>query len=173
MTGAVATRINLRGEADYKDIASKLLEKPGDAAFVRRGKLRSVVIKCPDGCGETLVINVDDRAEKAWRLIRRGKNLTLFPSVWRDGGCGSHFIVWKSNIIWCGKDEDDFRPTYDPGLEQRVLAALQASKYRKFGDVANELDEDPWEVLQACKSLVWKGFATQGPGRDLDLFRVR
>lgn len=55
---------------------------------------KSVKFLCPCGCGEVLSINVMRGAGKAWRIVfdlRRG--LSLYPSVWLDVGCESHFIL--------------------------------------------------------------------------------
>ena len=97
-----ATRIRQRGTTEYRDEANLLLEEPGDAVLVERGVPRSLVMRCPDGCGETLAINLDRRAGKAWRLhTEKNATLSLYPSVWKADGCRSHFIVRQSRIIWC------------------------------------------------------------------------
>src|SRR3954451_5083712 len=126
MTGP-ARCIRLRGEAEYREDGEGLLEKPGDAVLVRRGALRSVLMRCPDGCGETLVVNLDPRAGKAWKLDMRAGKATLYPSVWRDGGCGSHFIVWRGHVLWCDRfEEGNVEPSYDAAaLQRRVLEPLR------------------------------------------------
>jgi hypothetical protein len=88
-----ARKVRMVGDAEYRDQAEATLGQPGDASLILRGRPRAIVMACPDGCGETLVVNLDGRAGKAWRFDMRRGGLTLFPSVWRDGGCGSHFIV--------------------------------------------------------------------------------
>lgn len=100
-----ARMVRLVGDAEYRDQAEASLSTPGDASMVFRSRPRSIVMACPDGCGETLVINLDSRADKAWRFDMRGEGLTLFPSVWREGGCESHFIVWRGHILWCDRFE--------------------------------------------------------------------
>lgn len=96
------TRVRHRGTTEYRDEAKALLEKPGDVVLVERGVPRSFVMRCPDGCGETLAINLDRRAGKAWRLqAEQNSTVSLYPSVWKADGCRSHFIVRKSRIIWC------------------------------------------------------------------------
>src|SRR5437899_8481676 len=113
MTSA-ARLTRLLGEAEHRDEGEALLQAPGDAVLVRRGTLRSVLMRCPDGCGETLVVNLDPRAGKAWKLDMRTGKATLYPSVWRDGGCGSHFIVWRAHVLWCDRfEEDNVEPSYD------------------------------------------------------------
>lgn len=113
-----------------------------------------MVMRCPDGCGQMLSVNLDSRSGKAWRLYGRGDQLTLFPSVWRDDGCKAHFIVWKNRIIWC--DARDPVGWDDPTLVARVGEILEAASPRAmdYEDIALRLGEIPWEVLWACHALV-------------------
>lgn len=167
-----ARTLRLRGQAEYRDEAENALEQPGDAALVFRGLPRSLLIKCPDGCGETLVVNLDKRAGKAWGLDLRGGVPTLYPSVWRDGGCGSHFIVWRGRILWCDRYEDgNVEPDYDIKLETRVLAALDVREFRSAEDIAWQLDEIPWEVSRAARRLVSQGSAEADRRPRIDWFR--
>jgi uncharacterized protein DUF6527 len=73
--------------------------------IVKRGGLRWVVFRCPCGCGDLLTVNVDRRVPPNWRVIHRGKSVTLMPSVWRTSGCRSHFILWKSQV-WLFRNWD-------------------------------------------------------------------
>lgn len=173
MTGP-ARWIRLRGEAEYRDEGEGLLEKPGDAVLVRRGALRSVLMRCPDGCGETLVVNLDPRAGKAWKLDMRAGKATLYPSVWRDGGCGSHFIVWRGHALWCDRfEEGNVEPSYDAAaLERRVLGALRRRELRSAEEVAIELDEIPWEVAKAGHALARRRLVVCGSGRQRDWFAL-
>jgi hypothetical protein len=172
---AVARHLSLRGSGEYRDEAEALLAAPGDAATVRRGRLRSLLIKCPDGCGETLVVNLDARAGKAWRLYERADGISLFPSVWRADGCESHFIVWSDHILWCGIwDEDNVEPAYMAELEARALAELESDEptsYRSSVAIADALAEIPWAVARALRRLVGLGRAEEGRDRLRDHFR--
>jgi len=52
--------------------------------------------------------------------------LTLFPSVWRDTGCQSHFNIWRDRILIFGIGEHGRRDPirYDvDSLSERVLKA--------------------------------------------------
>jgi hypothetical protein len=69
MTGFVTT-ISLKGVAERQPEAAKLIAKAGDVALVERGVLRSLVICCPDGCGEVITVNLDSRSGPAWRIQR-------------------------------------------------------------------------------------------------------
>lgn len=166
--------VMMRGEVEYRDEADSLLKEPGDAVLVKRGQPRALVMRCPDGCGETLAVNLDPRAGKAWRLDTRRGGATLYPSVWREGGCGSHFIVWRGRILWCDRFErDNVEPPYDPALEEIVYHLLDASRLRSAEELADELDELPWEVSRAGRRLVQRGYAEAGLGRLRDHFRKR
>jgi Family of unknown function (DUF6527) len=170
----IARKVNLLGAAEYRDEGEKMLKAAGDAVVVHRGTLRSVLMRCPDGCGETLVVNLDARAGKAWKLDMRAGKVTLYPSVWRDGGCGSHFIVWRGHVLWCDRfEEGNVEPSYDAAaLERRVLGALRKHKLRSAEEVAVELDEIPWEVARAGHALARRRLAVCGSGRQRDWFAL-
>lgn len=161
MTELPARRLHLVGEAEYRGDAEALLVKPGDTAFVHRGLLRSAIMACPDGCGETLVINLDPRAAKAWRLDQRGEGPTFFPSVWKANGCKSHFIVWRGYILWCDRfDKGNIEPAYDTSLEELVLKSLNESHAKTGEQIANEIDEIVYDVDRAARNLTRKGLVS-------------
>lgn len=164
--------VRLCGEAEYRDEGEKLLTEAGDAALIQRGRPRSILVKCPDGCGETLVINLDTRAGKAWRLDMRRGRPTLYPSVWRDGGCGSHFIVWSGHILWCDHfARGNVEPEYDEALEERLMSVLRREEFRSVEEIASELEEIPWEVSRAAHRLAQRGLVEAGRGIQRDSFR--
>ena len=170
----VARNVNLVGVAEYRDEGEKMLKAAGDAVVVHRGILRSVLMRCPDGCGETLVVNLDPRAGKAWKLDMRAATTTLYPSVWREGGCRSHFIIWRGHVLWCDRFEDgNVEPNYDTAaLERRVLGALRRPKLRSAEEIAVELDEIAWEVARAGHALARRRLAVSGLGSQRDWFAL-
>ena len=97
---------------NHHEAREALRHDPMIAAVVMRDRPRSVVFRCPCRCGETLVINLDPGAGRAWRLRSDEHGLTLMPSVWRTTGCQSHFIVWRSGIWWCAYDEESENEDY-------------------------------------------------------------
>src|SRR5258708_19925116 len=111
-----------RGIADRNSNAMQLLNSPGYYARVFRGVPRAIVMKCPDDCGETLTINLDGRTGPAWRIFERAGRLTIYPSVWKDSGCRSHFIVWNDQLLWC--DDQDIAAWDDPALLSAVRRLL-------------------------------------------------
>jgi hypothetical protein len=133
---------------------------------------------CPSGCGDELAINLDRRAGPAWRLYRTEAALTLFPSVWRDTGCESHFIIWRSRIYLFGSkadDEDGDRLDLWSGEtavgREVVLSALSPSNFEDVPTIADRLDALPWEVLMVCRQLVRDDLAIEGQGRHRTCFR--
>jgi hypothetical protein len=158
-----ARKLQLLGSAAYRDEAETMLAAPGDAALVERGILRSLIMRCPDGCGETLVVNLDPRAGKAWRLYRRREAVSIYPSVWRDGGCESHFIIWKDRILWCEPfEEGNEEPDYDPAIEPLVLDVLPVNRFIDPVTIAQQLDLIVWDAGKALRRLVARGEAREG-----------
>ena len=159
-----AERVRWRGTVSRRDEARPLLVQAGDVALIERGCPRSLVIKCPCGCGEELTVNLDRRVGDAWRLYRRPRGLTVYPSVWREGGCSSHFIIWDDRVLMC-----DSEPAWEGGsdteLVARVLHAIPAGDLRSFAQVADSLEEAPWDVLRCCRDLVKQGLAHEGQDR--------
>jgi hypothetical protein len=123
---------------------------------------------CPDGCGEELTINVDRRSGPAWRYYLNGTALSIYPSIWRDTGCGSHFIVWRSKLYWCDWDDELEAPSDE--LVQRTQETL-SDEFVSYLAIADVLGAVPWEVLSACYALRRRGLAESGRGRLRDHFR--
>lgn len=147
------TRIALKGTTERHAEALKELAGPGDVVLVVRGITRSAAIMCPDGCGEVISVNLDDRAGPAWRIYERDGQLTLYPSVWRKSGCEAHFIVWRDRLLWCD-GSDDARWNDDEGKLQ-ILNALPPSDAEPihFERLAERLGMIPWECVWSCHAL--------------------
>lgn len=73
--------------------------KPGALVLVMPGKRpKSLKFLCPCGCNDTISINLMPETGKAWRLTSdQNGTLSLYPSVWLDVGCCSHFILRRNN----------------------------------------------------------------------------
>lgn len=162
-------RLKVTGTFTSQHEAAASLVQTGDAALVERGRPRLLLIKCPCGCGDTLVINLDRRAGPAWRLYSRGNALTLFPSYWRDTACESHFILWKNKLYWCDWDDDSIWEK-SSDFEDRVFDIL-SNQFINYELLADQLQEIPWDVLQACHALVRKGRAEMNLPRRKGEFR--
>jgi len=155
----------LRGTVESRGDANPLLQEPGDYVLVRRGQLRLALLSCPDGCGETVVVNLDARAGKAWRFYSTRRGASLYPSVWRDTGCQSHFIVWNDRILLFGSNDLESTSEVDEALARRVVGALAGRVDVDFRDLADELVEVPWEVLETCNGLVDRRLVRKGSAR--------
>lgn len=163
-----AKRIYLKEQVAHRHEANALLTAPGVTALVFRGVARSIAMACPDGCGEQLTVNLDSRAGPAWRYYVDGEDLSLFPSVWRETGCKSHFIVWRSKIYWC--DWHDELDAPQATLVEQVEKALTA-EFTSFVAIADQLGAVPWAVLSACKHQARRGIAERGTGKLEGHFR--
>ena len=168
--------ISLKAELGSRAGASSYLKVAGDAVLIQRGIPRWLLLRCPCGCGEEVPVNLDPRAGKAWRMYRGlSTGLSLFPSVWRDTGCQSHFIIWRDSILMIGtgygraytpRDSLDFLP-----LARRVLEAWPRGHLVSYVDVADALQEIPWDVQEACQALVKAGDLVQATGSRRGWFR--
>lgn len=163
-----AQEIRWCGKASNHADASKLLKQPGDVSLIERGRPRWLLIRCPSGCGETISLNVDRHAGPAWRLYWRGSQLSVYPSVWMEEGCESHFIVWRSRVDWIGGDSLE---EAEERLRADVLRVMDVSRLRSFSEIADELDQVPWDVLHACRKLVKDGRAIEGGDHERGSFR--
>lgn len=166
-----SSKLYFKGRVSQRHEATPLLIEPGATVLVVRGVPRSVAIACPDGCGEQLTINLDPRSGPAWRFYEEpGATISLYPSVWRDTGCKSHFIVWKSRVYWCDRHEGLESPSED--VKQRTLAAL-TPQFLPYHALATRLGIVPWAVLSACDTLCRLGQAEAGTGNLSSHYRKK
>lgn len=169
-----ARRLQFKGTVQSRGEASGILESPGDAVLIERGRPRWLLISCPCGCGEEFPINLDSRSGPAWRLYKNQRTgLSLFPSVWRDSGCFSHYVIWRNQILMFGQRErefDDTSQTYGIGLAEAVFDHLPTMGLIDFSEVADALGEVPWDVLMVCRQLTRKGLAREGMGKQRGSF---
>lgn len=168
-------RVNIKGVVESRSDVGSLLREPGDAVIIQRGQPRWMLLRCPCRCGEDIPINLDRRSGKAWRYYPGSdEQVTLFPSVWRDTGCQSHFIVWRGRILLLDYDEDESEPL--PGLAdlvEQVRLRWPRSTLTSYVDIAEQWGEIPWDVLEACRRLVREGILVEGSGRERSMFRRR
>ncbi len=151
----------LRGTVSHRDEASGLLTAAGDAVLVERGFPRLLVLSCPCGCGDEIPINLDPKAGPAWRcFIDRRKGTTLYPSVWRESGCGSHFVLWNGTYHLFGRDsglDDELGSKSDKRHGDLILAYLKGRPPVPFAAIAEALSLIPWDVLSLCRRMVREG----------------
>ena len=163
-----AQTLSFQGTVEHRHEADERLNALGEAVLVRRSVDRSLTMLCPDGCGETLTVNLDRRSGPAWRLYVEDRDVSLFPSVWRHTGCCSHFIIWRSRIYWSDWSEELSSTSEE--FEQRVLAGLSGA-LQPYPVVADALDVVPWAVLSACQRLCRRGLVVEGVDKQLGWFR--
>lgn len=66
----------------------------------------AVAMLCPCGCGETIELMVMGGVFPRWDVsIGRRKRVSLYPSVWVQSGCRSHFWLKDGRVIWCKGDQ--------------------------------------------------------------------
>jgi Family of unknown function (DUF6527) len=165
-----AETFSIVGTAGRYSEAAMLIKKPGDCAVVERtGVRRQILISCPDGCGETLSINLDPASGPAWHLYFRRGRWSLFPSIDRPTGCLSHFILWGGQITWCEPDTYGTEPD-TPDIGGRILEVISPGTILSFVAIADQIDEVPWDVLRCCRRLVRGGLLTEGLGRRRGVF---
>jgi hypothetical protein len=164
----VVATVSSRADADA------FLRRDGDAVLVKRGVDRLLVFRCPDGCGEILPVNLDRRAGMAWSLYEKDGRCSLFPSVWRDTGCQSHFVVWANRVFLFGK----FDPNEESWLSEMevdcdvVLEQLSGERFVPFEQLADDLGWLPWDVLGCCRNLQRRGRVEEGKGDLKGAFRL-
>jgi hypothetical protein len=57
---------------------------------------------CPCGCGGTLQMSLLSESHPRWEFTEDDDGTpTLYPSIWRQVGCRSHFFLRKGVVIWC------------------------------------------------------------------------
>lgn len=146
--------------------ASAHLKRPGDAVIVDRQGPRWLVLSCPCGCGAEVPVNLDRRAGPAWRMYESAKGTSIYPSVWRDTDCKSHFIIWRDDILMLGaRYGESWMDEAEPGerdLMQQVLEALSDHE-KSAEEISDQIpDSEPWEVLRCCRRLCTLGRAMEG-----------
>jgi hypothetical protein len=91
------TRFRIEFVEDTPDSISE------DIVFVvQDGNLPELLaFKCPCGCNARIILNLLPDASPKWSYVidEEGK-INVYPSIWRQIGCKSHFFVKESNVDW-------------------------------------------------------------------------
>ena len=73
-------------------------------------KYKWVMFRCPCHCGDVITLSLQPIHTPSWKLsLSEEKRPTLYPSVWRDSGCYSHFWVKDGRVFWCLNTGNDPR----------------------------------------------------------------
>lgn len=169
-------KLTYKATVPSRAAASSYLKDPGDAVIVDRQGPRWLILACPCGCGSEIPVNLDPRAGSAWSLYKGNKGISVYPSVWRDTDCESHFIILRNTIFMLGSRHDD-RWLYEnteneEGLEKETLRRLSSSRDQNYEEISASIaDCIPWDVLRCCRKLCRKGLAVEGRGENTGRFR--
>jgi hypothetical protein len=69
----------------------------------------AAALRCPCGCEDVIHLSLVHDARPSWRLQKhRNGHVTLLPSVRRTVGCRSHFIIYRSRVIWCLHEVEEY-----------------------------------------------------------------
>jgi hypothetical protein len=76
---------------------------------------KSVKFICPCGCGEVVSVNLMPESGKAWQIEYEPKyGMSLWPSVWLNVGCCSHFILRRNKArLLFGKMPEMSKDAYE------------------------------------------------------------
>jgi hypothetical protein len=111
----------------------------------------------------------------AWRFYANAHaGISIFPSIWRENGCKSHYIIWRDAILLFGQNEEEFDTVAQGNevvsLSDAVLERLPAAGLLRFAELAESLNAVPWDVLAVCRRLVRLGRAREGRGKERGAF---
>jgi hypothetical protein len=68
----------------------------------RNDQAKWALFLCPCGCGDVITLSLQTAHHPRWQEYpSKDSRPTLRPSVWRDVGCFSHFILQDGRIYWC------------------------------------------------------------------------
>ena len=71
----------------------------------------SAALLCPCGCGATIQVSLVAGDRPSWRAKRHlSGSVTLRPSIWRNSGCRSHFVLRRGRIVWSLPESPDSAP---------------------------------------------------------------
>ena len=60
------------------------------------------IFKCPCGCSNIISLSLQDVHHPHWKVSFSKNGLpTIYPSIWQNIGCFSHFWIENGRIIWC------------------------------------------------------------------------
>ncbi|MBX9609845.1 MAG: hypothetical protein K2Y51_26810 [Gammaproteobacteria bacterium] len=61
-----------------------------------------VGMRCPCGCGQSIELMLINDVNPRWDVhIDSKKRPSLYPSIWKQTGCRSHFWLKEGRVSWC------------------------------------------------------------------------
>lgn len=82
-----------------------------------------------------------------------------YPSVWRDTGCRSPFILWSDGIYWNDGHDPDYPSGRDEELKAAVLARLDGARFSTPEEIADGVGIVPWAAARIAEMLSRTGEA--------------
>jgi hypothetical protein len=82
---------------------------PSDSAVAPRtlylvgnpDNLKWLLLKCPCGCKAVITLSLRAIHNPHWKVFQaQSGRFSLHPSVWRDVGCMSHFVMRDGRVFW-------------------------------------------------------------------------
>lgn len=63
---------------------------------------RWAIFKCPCTCGNVISLPLQASHSPRWKVTQsQAGRPTLYPSVWQNKGCMSHFWIEEGRVFWC------------------------------------------------------------------------
>lgn len=60
------------------------------------------IFKCPCGCGTVISLSLQKIHRPSWTVEKsKTGRPSLYPSVWQNKGCCSHFWIKEGRVHWC------------------------------------------------------------------------
>ena len=56
---------------------------------------------CPCGCADVINLPMQPPHHPKWNIDLSRNQPSLYPSIWRNKGCMSHFWIKNGAIVWC------------------------------------------------------------------------
>ena len=85
-------------------------------------KHRTINLRCPCGCGDLTVLSIHP---SRWHVHFDGKSVSLEGptggSVWANSGCGSHYLIQTSEVIWLNEIDPSQHSEYEAVERARML----------------------------------------------------
>jgi hypothetical protein len=69
---------------------------------VRNGQDKWALFLCPCGCSQVITLSLQRVHKPRWGVTAGEEGRpSLWPSIWRDVGCLSHFWIDHGRVYWC------------------------------------------------------------------------
>jgi len=97
-----------RGSIYFKSI-SKLNKTPTNALIpknefivvVYKSTVFWALFRCPCGCNDVITLSLQKIHDPSWTVFETANGRpTVYPSIWRNQGCHSHFWIEDGKVYW-------------------------------------------------------------------------